>query len=313
MKAPIFLVGESPAIKKLNKQIFQLAGSSRNVLIQGETGVGKTTVARHLFLAGKDRAKPFFTIDPSLTSDEEIKAIFFRDELRRDEEAAAKQIPELIDGSTVYANDIEDLSFSNQSRLARFLDSKKGKPKVRVIAAVKESIEKSFERGMIIEALFNQLSTFEKIYIPPLRERPEDIPALAEQFIVDACKELGIRVKTLDANTLDFLAKFDWKDNVRGLKAVIDKSVHQTEGEALTLPREILDERSHLQGIINNIELKKRFSMDLGLENIEKLLLQRMLKAFGYNQSRVAEALGITEGNLRYRLKKYSIPSSRQR
>ncbi|MGA9364956.1 MAG: sigma 54-interacting transcriptional regulator [Bacteroidota bacterium] len=313
MKAPIFLVGESSAIKKLNKQIFQLAGSSRNVLIQGETGAGKTTVARHLFLAGKDRAKPFFTIDPSLTSDEEIKAIFFRDELRRDEEAAAKQIPELIDGSTVYANDIEDLSFSNQSRLARFLDSKKGKPKVRLIAAVKESIEKCFERGMIVEALFNQLSTFEKIYIAPLRERPEDIPALAEQFIVDACKELGIRVKTLDANTLDFLAKFDWKDNVRGLKAVIDKSVHQTEGEALTLPREILDERSHLQGIINNIELKKRFSMDLGLENIEKLLLQRMLKAFGYNQSRVAEALGITEGNLRYRLKKYSIPSSRQR
>jgi len=84
MKAPIFLVGESPAIKKLNKQIFQLAGSSRNVLIQGEAGVGKTTVARHLFLAGKDRAKPFFTIDPSLTSDAEVKAIFFRDELRRD-------------------------------------------------------------------------------------------------------------------------------------------------------------------------------------------------------------------------------------
>jgi len=213
----------------------------------------------------------------------------------------------------VYANNIEDLSFSNQSRLARFLDSKKGKPKVRVIAAVKESVEKCFEKGTIVEALFNQLSTFEKIYISPLRERPEDIPALAEQFIVDACKELGIRVKTLDANTLDFLAKFDWKENVRGLKAVIDKSVHQTEGEALTLPREILDERSHLQGIINNIELKKRFSMDLGLENIEKLLLQRMLKAFGYNQSRVAEALGITEGNLRYRLKKYSIPSSRQR
>jgi len=313
MKAPIFLIGESTAIKKLNKQILQLAGSSRNVLIEGEAGVGKTTVARQIYLAGKDRAKPFFTVNPSLTADEEIKAIFFRDELRRDEEAAAKLIPELIDGSTVYIADAEDLSFSNQSRVARFLDSKKGKPKVRVIATVKEPIEKSFERGMFVEALFNQLSTFEKMYLPPLRERPEDIPALAEQFIVEACKELGIRVKTLDANTLDFLAKFDWKDNVRGLKAVIDKSVHQTEGEALTLPREILDERSHLQGIINNIEMKKRFSMDLALENIEKLLLQRMLKAFGYNQSRVAEALGITEGNLRYRLKKYSIPSSRQR
>jgi DNA-binding NtrC family response regulator len=313
MKAPTYLAGESPATKKLNKQILQLSGSSRNVLIQGELGSGKTTVARQIYLASKDRAKPFFTVNPYLTSDEEIKAIFFRDELRRDEETAAKHVPELIDGSTVYIKDAEDLSFSNQSRIARFLESKKGKPRVRMIAGVKDSIEKCFEKGLLSESLFNQLLTFERIAILPLRERPEDVPALAEQFVVEACKELGIRVKTLDANTLDFLAKFDWKDNVRGLKAVIDKSVHQSEGEAISLPREILDERSHLQGIINNIEAKKRFSMDMALDNIEKLLLQRMLKVFGYNQSRVAEALGITEGNLRYRLKKYSIPSSRQR
>src|SRR3989304_6653566 len=123
MKAPTFLAGESPTTKKLNRQILQLSSSSRSVLVQGEPGTGKTALARQVHLAGKERAKPFFTVDPYLTSDEEVKAIFFRDELRRDEEAAAKQVPELVDGSTVYVKDTEDLSFSNQSRIARFLDT----------------------------------------------------------------------------------------------------------------------------------------------------------------------------------------------
>lgn len=313
MKASSLVVGESNAFKKLNRQVQQLAGSTRNVLIDGEPGVGKTTVARHIHMSGKSGGKPFITLDAWLTPDEEIKAILFRDEMKRELELPARQIPEIVDGSTLYIKEAEEMSFSNQSRIARYLEGRKGRQKTRVIATMKEPLEKCFEAGMLIEPLFKQLSTFEKLSVPPLRERPEDIPALAEHFTADTSRELGVRVKTLDANTLDFLAKFDWKDNVRGLKAVIDKSVFQSEGEALTLPREILDEKSHLQGIINNIDSKKRFSMDLALENIEKILLQRMLNVFGYNQSRVAEALGITEGNLRYRLKKYRIPSSRQR
>lgn len=313
MKSSSLVVGESNAIKKLNRQVQQLAGSTRNVLIDGEPGVGKTTVARQIHTSGKSAGKPFITLDSWLTPDDEIKAILFRDEMKREQDLPARQIPELVDGSTLYIKEAEEMSFSNQSRIARYLEGRKGRQKTRVIATMKEPLEKCFEAGLLIEPLFKQLSTFEKLSVPPLRERPEDIPSLADHFTGEACRELGVRMKTLDANTLDFLAKFDWKDNVRGLKAVIDKSVHQTEGEALTLPREILDEKSHLQGIINNIDSKKRFSMDLALENIEKLLLQRMLNVFGYNQSRVAEALGITEGNLRYRLKKYRIPSSRER
>lgn len=313
MKPSSFVVGESNAMKKLNRQVQQLATSTRNVLIDGEPGVGKTTVARQIHMSGKSAGKPFITLDSWLTPDEEIKAILFRDEMKREQDLPARQIPELVDGSTLYIKEAEEMSFSNQSRIARYLEGRKGRQKTRVVATLKEPLEKCFETGMLIEPLFKQLSSFEKLSVPPVRERPEDIPALAEHFTGEACREIGVRMKTLDANTLDFLAKFDWKDNVRGLKAIIDKSVHQTEGEALTLPREILDEKSHLQGIINNIDSKKRFSMDLALENIEKLLLQRMLNVFGYNQSRVAEALGITEGNLRYRLKKYRIPSSRER
>jgi DNA-binding NtrC family response regulator len=310
MKTQSSLVGESNAIKKLTKQIQQLAASTRNVLIEGEPGVGKTTVARQIHMLWKGATKPFVTLNAVLTPDDEFRAILFPEEAQG---MASKQVPELVDGSTLYIRDVEDLSFSNQSRVARFLEGRKGKQKTRVVATVKDDLQKCFESGMLVESLYNQLQSFEKVYIPPLRERPEDIPALSVHFVTEASRELGVRVKTLDANTLDFLTKYDWKDNARGLKAVIDKSVHQSEGEMLTLPQEILDETSHLKGIINNINLKKRFSMDLALENIEKLLLLRMLKVFGYNQSRVAEALGITEGNLRYRLKKYRIPSSRQR
>ena len=313
MKTSFLLTGESNTIKKLNKQIQQLAGSPRNVLIEGEPGAGKTAVARQIHLSSKDCGKPIVTLNPFLTSDDEIKAILFHDEMKKEQRLPATQVPELIDGSTFYVKDIDDLNFSNQARIARFLEARKGKPRVRVIVTMKDSMRKCYEEGRLTEALFKQLSTFEKLFVPPLRDRLEDIPALAEHFTAEACRELGVNVKALDANTIDFLTRCEWKDNVRGLKAVIDKSVHQSHGEVLTLTDEILDEKVHLDSIIRNIDAKKGFSMDGALGRIEKLLLQRMLKAFGYNQSRVAEALGTTEGNLRYRLKKYSIPTSRMR
>ena len=313
MKASYLLIGEGSAVKKLNKQIQQLGGSSRNVLVEGEPGVGKTTVARYIHLSSNARNKPFITINSWMTSDDEIKAVLLRDEITSSSVLPGKQVPELVDGSVVYIKDLEELSFSNQSRIARFLDAKRGKMRIRVIATMREPLEKCHESGRLIDGLYEKLSAFERVAVPPLRERPEDIPAMAEHFAREACKELGVRMKSLDVNTLDFLVRYDWKANIRELKAVIDKATHQSEGEMLSLPREFLDEKSHLQGIISNIDAKKRFSMDLALENIEKLLLQRMLKVFGFNQTRVAEALGITEGNLRYRLKKYSIPSSRQR
>jgi DNA-binding NtrC family response regulator len=306
------LLGESDVVKKLNKQIQQLAASPRDILIEGEPGVGKTTVAHQIHLSSKDRVRPFVILGPRITSDEELKARLFPEELRKDEEIAAKQIPALVGGSTLYIRDIEDSSFLNQSRLTRFFDVRKVMPKVRVIATTKDPLQRCYEKGMLMDGLFNHLSSFERIYISPLRERPEDIPVLAQQFVADVCYELGVRIKTLDVNTLDFLAKYDWKGNAHELKAIIEKSVHHSEGPSLMLPPEILDEKLHLQGIIENIDARRKFSMDQALSNIEKLLLERMLKVFGRNQSRVAEALGITEGNLRYRLKKYSIPSSRQ-
>jgi DNA-binding NtrC family response regulator len=313
MKTQSALTGESDVVRKLNKQIQQLAASSRNIVIEGEPGVGKTTVAHHIHLSSKDRIKPFITLGPRVTSDEEMKALLFPEELRKDEGIAAKQTPAVVDGSTLYSRDIEELSFLNQSRLTRFLDARKTKPRVRIIATMKDPLEQCYEKGMLMEGLFNHLSSFEKIYIPPLRDRLEDLLLLAQEFVGEACHELGLRVKTLDANTLDFLAKYDWKGNAQELKTVIEKSVSQSEGPVLMLPQEILDEKSHLQLIIESIDAKRKFSMDRALGNIEKLLLQRMLKVFGHNQSRVAEALGMTEGNLRYRLKKYAIPASRQR
>ncbi len=312
MKSAYQLIGESAAVKKLNRQIQQLAASTRSVLIVGESGVGRTTAARYIHFSSKDRNKPFVTISAQTTPDEEFKAVLFPDEVKR-EGPLPKQLPELVEGSTLFLKDVEELSFSDQSRFLRYLEDRKGKVRVRIIATIKEPLQKCQEGGKLMASLVEKLSSYETLVIPPLRERPEDLPALAEHFVLEACRELGIRVKAIDVNTLDLLSRFDWKGNVRELKAVIDRAVHQSEGEMLSLPQELLDEKSHLQGIINNIEARKRFSMDLGLENIEKLLLQRMLRAFGYNQTRVAEALGITEGNLRYRLKKYNIPSSRQR
>lgn len=308
------IIGISNATKKLRETVQRLSRSIKNVLIIGEAGLGKGTAALQIHLLSKlSEKKPFVTINSRVTGDTELKAILFRENLKAQRAMLGKPIPELVRGSTLLMEEIEEMSFLNQARVARFLDEQKLRHGGRVIITVKDEPDKLYREQKISKELFPLLASFEHIVISPLRERAEDIPHLVRYFLEQACSEMGNVEKVIDVNTLDFLTKQQWKENVRELKSVIDNAVLTTEGNALVLPDALLNEYVHLEGIINNIKSKRVFSLDNALENLEKLLLQRALSYFGFHQSKAAATLGITEPTLRYKMRKLGIPPSRKR
>lgn len=308
-----FVIGVSNASKKLREAIKRLSRMTKNTILVGEPGLGKSSIAlaihRESMLSHK---KPFVAVNPRTMGDGELKALLFREGVK-EQILLGKNIPELVRGSTLLIEEIEEMSFLNQARVAKFLQEQRGKDIVRIIFTLKSIPARLAAEHKLSEELYSQFADFEIITIPALRERPEDIPYFVRYFVDQTCREVGIGEKILDANTLDFLTKQIWKENIRELKSVIDNAVLTSQGDMLTLPETILNEHMQLETIINNINMKKPTSIDQTLENIEKLLIQRALNLFGFNQSKASQILGITEPTLRYKMKKLGITPSRKR
>lgn len=314
MESKDVIIGVSNATKRLRDTVKRLARSIKNVLLIGEGGLGKSSIAFYIHRDSKlSERKPFVTVNARVTGDSEFKALLFREGIKEQQTILGKSIPELVRGSTLLIEEIEEMSFLNQARLAQFLDEQKGKNAVRVVLTLKDQSGRLMKDHKLSEEMYSHLSDFEEITIPPLRERPEDIPYFVRHFVDQTCEELGVTDKVIDANTVDFLTKQIWRENLRELKSVIDNSVLTSEGDAVMLPETILNEQVQLETMINNIKSKRIFSMDQSLEIIEKLLIQRSLDLFGFNQSKASQILGISEPTLRYKMKKLGITPSRKR
>jgi two-component system, NtrC family, response regulator AtoC len=147
----------------------------------------------------------------------------------------------------------------------------------------------------------------------PLRERREDIPDLVEYFVKQIAGELGMGEMVIDANAIGVLVRQEWKENVLELKRMIERSlVLSRDKEVFRLPAGIVNEQAELSRILDRIEAGTDFALDNSLEIIEKGILLRTLEKFGFNQSRAARFLKITEDTLRYRMKRLGIPTARK-
>lgn len=301
MKLSEIIVGESDPTRKVFRQIRKIAGSNKDAVVVGEAGVGKSTIAYAIHESTKgSQPKGFVTVSSMTTTDDELRKFV----------SGESPVPK---GGTVLFEEVDGFTFLSQLQIVKFLEERKSKLGVRVICTVTDRLESLVHHGRVNVKLGEHLRDFASIEVLPLRKRPEDVPHLVRHFLSKACRDLKIRPKALDVNTLEFLMNRDWKVNIRELKAVVEKSVLATEGEMLTLPTELVDEIGQVRGILGNLTDRRRFSLDSSLENLERTIIQRALDKFEYNQTRVAEMLGVTEANLRYRLKKFSIRSSRMR
>jgi DNA-binding NtrC family response regulator len=284
------LIGESTVISKLRKDLPKIAGRKDNLLIVGERGTGKMTVAGLIENLSSART-PALRITPHGLND-----FAFRESL---EEIARRDI-------VILAN-IEDFSFLQQSLLARSLRDLPPKKSPRVIATVRTPLTDLVGNNMLHADMAEVLNHFSEITTPPLSSRTEDIPMLVDSFIRNTCAGTKMNLKTIDINVLDFLTRRTWKNNIVELKAVVEKAVLESRGEQIDLPSELVNESAQLDGILSNIRDKKRFSFDKALSNLEKTLIERALHLVSFNQSRAADILNLSEANLRYRMKKFRI------
>jgi DNA-binding NtrC family response regulator len=321
------IVGRSKSVEQLKKQIAKLAKGNKDILIVGELGVGKGVVARRIHTEQYSQVSdqhPYLSVNASVIDDRELEAVLFGFEkgVPGMPPTTKRGLFELAENGTLHIEEVEDASFRNQMKILDFLQTRITKRmggdegrevKTRVILSLKHTPQELVNAHKLYEEFGSKLLALETLRIQPLRERPEDIPILVKHFVNEISRDLGIRDVAIDINAIDVLVRHPWKENIRELKAVIDKSILFSSGGKFALPPELTDEKTEVVKMINNVISGQEFVLDNSLDVIEKGIIERALARFGFNQSRAALFLGMTEQTLRYKLKRLAIPSARQR
>lgn len=314
------IVGKSKAAELLREEIVRLSKSRKDVLVVGEAGVGKGAVAKDI--SGRNR--PFQSINLSVMDDKELEAALFGYD--RGVEGlpytSKKGLFEQANGGTVLIEEIEEASFRNQLKILSFVNERmtrriggesQERVDIRLILTMKSDPAELVEKRKLLDELYAKIEGFERVEIPPLRQRPEDVPLLVKHFANEISKELGIGDLVIDINAIDVLVRQPWKENIRELKAVVDKCVLFSNEGRFMLPPELVDEKTEVVKMINNIMAGQEFILDKSLDVIEKGIIERALDRFGFNQSKAAQFLGMTEQTFRYKLKRLGIASARSR
>ncbi|MCP4405191.1 MAG: sigma-54-dependent Fis family transcriptional regulator, partial [bacterium] len=219
---------------------------------------------------------------------------------------------EVADGGTIFLDEIGEISLAVQAKLLRVLQEQQFEPlgssktmtvNIRIIAATNRNLEEEIQEGRFREDLFYRLNVF-PISVPPLRERKEDIPLLAEHFLAQYSQKHRRRITGFNPRTLDLLIRYDWKGNIRELENTVERSV--------ILCREEFIAAQHLPAQIQALDGEhgaepKTVESGLTLKEMEKQLILSTLKQYEENRTKTAEALGISRRSLQMKLKEYGI------
>ncbi len=316
------LIGKSPAIQIVKETIEKIAPYDINVLITGESGTGKEVVAKTIHELSKRKDKPFVAINcASLPPDLLESELFgYKKGAFTGATSDKKGLIEEAHGGTLFLDEIGEMPMSLQAKLLRFLEERKIRPlgstkeievDVRVISATNRNLEEEIAKGNFRDDLYYRLSTI-IIKIPPLRERKEDIPLLAEHFLKEFQKKYNKHFEKISPDFLNFLMSYEFKGNIRELRNLLEKAVILSEGNELISPMA-------QTGDINSIYIDnpdKEFQIkafpEVGIDmkkvlgNIEKALLDKALELSGGVKTKAAEILGLSFREFRYRYSKYN-------
>src|SRR5438874_6329197 len=237
------LIGESAALKQVMAAVGRAAPTNATVLIQGESGVGKELVARTIHRNSLRSRERFVQVNCAAIPEELIESELFRHEKGSFTGATEKQVGkfEQADRGTIFLDEVGDMSAKTQAKVLRVLQegeverlgsARTIKVDVRVIAATNKNLEEEIEKGRFREDLYFRLAVI-PIHVPPLRERPDDIPLLVRHYMDYFSRENNVRPKRLTQAALEFMQKARWKGNVRELRNTVERLLIMTPGDAI--------------------------------------------------------------------------------
>ncbi len=306
-----FMVGKSVAMGEVQQLIKKVAPSKASVLLLGESGTGKTLVARIIHELSNRSKYSFVKINCASLPENLLESELFGHEKGAFTGATKVKAGrfEEADGGTIFLDEIGELSLSLQAKLLRFLQereferlgsTKTIKVDVRIITATNKDLSDAVDNGLFREDLFYRLNVF-PIQVPPLRERKEDIPHLLNHFLERASKEYGRRFR-ITPQALEVLVEYEWPGNVREMENLIERMAIMVEGDEIDLK----DFPAFLQYQAEEGKGNGQGSLSR-LEEIEKKEVVAALQRNDFVQSRTARELGLTLRQMGYRVKKFGL------
>ena len=314
------MIGCSPAIIELRRQIEIVAPTSGWALITGENGTGKELVARAIHNHSLRCDKPFIEVNCAAIPDDLIESELFGHEKGAFTGATAQRRGkfDLAHEGTLFLDEIGDMSLKTQAKVLRILQERKFERvggsrtievDVRVIAATNKDLSSQIAAGMFREDLYYRLNVI-PFHVPPLRARRQDIPLLVRHFLEYFCGKEGREIKQLDAEAMEAMSRYPWPGNVRELKNLIERLVIMVPSKvitrtqlpfAATRPMSAGDEPGGYEGVAAADTFRE------AREEFEKEFLLRKLEEHDWNVSRTAEAIDMERSNLHRKIKGYGI------
>jgi DNA-binding NtrC family response regulator len=336
VRSPAFMPSDGvvvldPNMRSLYDQVARAAASSINVLVLGETGVGKEVLARALHNLSPRKAGPFVALNCAALTESLLQSELFGHEKGAFTGAlqARAGLLETAAGGTVFLDEIGELPLSIQTKLLRALEDRKvlrvgarseREIDVRFVAATNRDIEAEAEAGTFREDLFYRLNGI-SFTIPPLRDRPAEIAALSRMFLARYNAELGRHAAlSLSDQVVRLLESYPWPGNVRELRNAIERGAVLCSGDVLCpehLPARIVSGGHGRQSSLHpGLDSTREDILSRARNELQGIERQRILDALeqcGGNQTRAAEALGISRRTLVYRLGELGVPRPRKR
>jgi DNA-binding NtrC family response regulator len=308
------LIGKSPSMQDIYTKIEQVADSRTTVLIAGESGTGKELVAKALHYNSGRRERPFIALNCAALPETLIESELFGHEKGSFTDATARRVGqfELANTGTLFLDEIGDLSAMTQAKLLRVLQEREFtrvggvqsiKVDVRIVTATNQNLEELVRKGQFREDLYYRINVI-ALYLPPLRERGDDIPLLAKHFLAKRIEEENRPLQEFSKDAVDLLSRYPWPGNVREMENIVEQAFIWSKGSDTITPE-------HLPPILKNDTrssslrddtLAGRLSLEKAVMEFEREIILDALKRTNYIQTHAANLLGISRRMLKYRM-----------